>query len=141
MAIDVLILDDEELQADVISELAQRYDLQVETFTSGIAALAYLEQCTSGELPRAYVVDMNIPIGRGDELIREQASPLAMFHYVAEHGSTEYFVYVTGNVSDHDEGVQTETGARMLTKNKETLEKLKELFQELKDTKSTYQDS
>ena len=139
MAIDLMLVDDEEGVLDATVTLAQlailRHsdtlpNLEIVKFYSGVDALNYLREHI-GNLPRGYVVDMRMPFGS-----EELGAPTEIYRFLERHNATEYFRFYTGHISEHDLKVQEETGAEILVKGRDS-EKLEALFVELARTKPT----
>jgi len=108
-----------------LTGLASHAGVSSVSFQSGVRALEYLRTCS--ELPLAYFVDMRIP-GSKEEL----NSPEEVFNYLKTKGKIDYFNFMTGHISEHDEGVQERTGARILLKPLEVFHGLTKVLGEIK---------
>ena len=138
MAFDLMLVDDNEEILDATETLAklvvldkpdERYDLHIIKFKSGVEALQYLRE-HADDLPRGYLVDMRLAYS--DE---ELASPLEIYRFLEQHNATKHFKFYTGHISEHDRGVQIETGAEILLKLRDS-DKLRDFLGELARNKS-----
>lgn len=109
----LLILEDELDELDTYTAEADELEIITFPFTSGLAALRYLHTRfkQNGTLPDGYLVDMKI-LGSPQEL----ASSERIHQFVAQHASTEFFRFHTGNYCEHDDQVAQRTGAEVILK-------------------------
>jgi len=109
MVIDLLIVDDYQPGLDSLAGVAENdYGLETVCFTSGLAALNYLQRTPYDQLPRGYLIDMRLDPELKNR--SELESPVNIFKYLQERYMIKYFRFITGNISGHDLRVAEETG-------------------------------
>jgi CheY-like chemotaxis protein len=81
--IKVVIVDDDEEDIELIEEALRAFDptIEVQKFSTGILAVAYLDSLADQELPCLIILDYNLPLLSGDKIFLQIQSQ-ARYHAI-----------------------------------------------------------
>jgi len=127
---EIIIVDDSPTYLVNAREIAEDLGLKPITFDKPSEALAYLK--TRENAPWGCIVDMKpygvIPKDFSLDEYPESPIPEQIFNYVKERKWTENFYFITGGLSDYDQGVIDRTGAKYFLKEGELLSRLEQML-------------